>query len=102
MPGNASLAADSNIKKTFMAGGYYRYDVSDNLSVLVLNSQYVDKSDDRRYQKSEGDEMLDWLESNLSEAANTDRKFIITDHVYAGARFLEEKMWDNNKNERFF
>ena len=46
--------------------------------------------------------MLDWLESNLAQAANTDRKFIITDHVYSGARFLNEKMRDNNKNERFF
>ena len=38
IPGNAALAADEELKSTFMAGGYYRVDIDENLSVLILNS----------------------------------------------------------------
>ena len=37
--------------------------------------------------------MLDWMEDNLAQSIKTDRKFIIQDHVYAGARFEAEQMW---------
>ena len=37
--------------------------------------------------------MLDWMEDNLAQSIGTDRKFIIQDHVYAGARFEAEQMW---------
>ena len=38
MPGNARFAADDEIKRTFLSAGYYRADITDSLSVLVLNS----------------------------------------------------------------
>ena len=93
MPGNSSLLSDAELKRTFMDGGYYRVDVTDTLSVLVLNSQYFDNDDEESYQNGEASTILDWLEDNLESAANTSRKFIITDHVYDGTRYNENQMW---------
>ena len=87
MPGNSSLLSDAELKRTFMDGGYYRVDVTDTLSVLVLNSQYFDNDDEVSYQSDEANRILDWLEDNLKSAVNTSRKFIITDHVYDGTRY---------------
>ena len=53
MPGNAALAADADLKSTFMNGGYYRVDIDSSLSVLILNSQYYDIDDDTQYQADE-------------------------------------------------
>ena len=77
MPGNTALASNQSMYHTIMAGGYYRVDLTDNLSVLVLNSQYFEFEDDTQYQENEGNTMLDWMEENLSESVGTDRKFII-------------------------
>ena len=46
--------------------------------------------------------MLVWLEHNLADGAESGRKFIITDHVYPGTRFFEEKMWHNDYTRRLF
>lgn len=40
MSGNSALSADATIKQTFMQGGFYRYDVSDEVAVLVLDTMY--------------------------------------------------------------
>ena len=46
--------------------------------------------------------MLDWLEQNLADGAQSGRKFILTDHVYPGTRFFEEKMWHSDYTQRYF
>ena len=46
--------------------------------------------------------MLDWLESNLKSAANTSRKFIISDHVYDGTRYNENQMWHEEFQARYY
>ena len=46
--------------------------------------------------------MLDWLEQNLADGAQSGRKFILTDHVYPGTRFFEEKMWHVDYTKRYF
>ena len=46
MPGNTAFASDQSMYETIMAGGYYRVDLTDSLSVLVLNSQYFELEDD--------------------------------------------------------
>ena len=83
LTGNAKFA--DKIGETFMAGGYYRVDVTKNLSVLSFNFEYMDNDDDTSYQLNEAQEQLDWLESQLSNANG--RKFILNGHVYAGTRY---------------
>ena len=45
MPGNASLASDTSIYDSIMTGGFYRVDLSETLSILVLNTQYFEYDD---------------------------------------------------------
>lgn len=40
MNGNAALKNNSAIKSDFMKGGFFRYDVSSEVSVLVLDTMY--------------------------------------------------------------
>ena len=46
-----------------MQAGFYRVDVSDQVSVLTINAEYMDVDDDESYHRSEGTEQLDWLEA---------------------------------------
>jgi hypothetical protein len=52
MHGNSSLRNDPLIKQSFMQGGYYRYDISSTVSVLVLNSMYYMIDNDQRPEDS--------------------------------------------------
>ena len=45
MPGNAFLASDASIYDSIMTGGFYRVDLSETLSILVLNAQYFEYDD---------------------------------------------------------
>ena len=83
--GNAEIVEST--KDTFLSAGYYRADVSDTVSVLVLNNEYFDKDSDDSIYGSEPSEQLDWLEAQLSAAQSEGRKFIIAGHVYAGIRY---------------
>lgn len=63
-----------------MAGGYFRFDVSEELSIITLNSLFMSP---RNVHDTAGDkEQLDWLEKELNEAEN--RKFIIQSHISPG------------------
>ena len=85
-----------------MVGGYYRVDLTDELSVLSLNTLYYDSK--RNAPKIEvGDEgatELEWLEQQLSE--KTDRKFILISHVYAGTRYKDFVMWEDTPSKKYF
>lgn len=85
-----------------MNGGYYKVDIDENLSVLVLNSQYYDIDDETQYQADESTQMLDWLEYNLADGVQSGRKFIISDHVYAGARYHANDLWHSDPTSRYF
>ena len=60
MPGNGAIV--DSVKDTFLAAGYYRVDISDTISVLTFNFEYMDDDDDTSFQGSEADQQLDWLE----------------------------------------
>lgn len=85
-----------------MDAGYFSYDISDSLSVLIFNSMYMSKEDDPSYQLDEASRQLDWLEAHLTEGKRTGRRFILTDHIYAGIRYNSTKLWMKEHNERYF
>lgn len=87
MAGNAALAKDTSIKNTFMQGGFYRYDLSSTVAVLVLDSMYYLIDNDQTPEGSVPQGQFDWLKSQLELAKGTATKFIIAFHVYAGARY---------------
>lgn len=69
-------------------GGYYRVDIDSKLSVLALNTLYWNKKNDGSKQGSEGQDQLNWLKQQL--ASSTSRKFIITNHIYPGAKYVSK------------
>ena len=85
-----------------MNGGYYRADVSDSVSVLSFNFEYMDFEDDTSFQKDEASAQLSWLEAQLRTAGSSGRKFILNGHVYAGSRFKAEQLWHTEFVQRYF
>lgn len=69
-----------------MAAGYYRADISADVSVLSINSMYMDYEDDSEHD-GEQELMGNWFNYQLSLAQLEQRKVIIIDHVYAGSRW---------------
>jgi hypothetical protein len=75
-------------KETLLNGGYYRADISSDVSILELNTMaYNTDALPELIGQSAADQMK-WLAKTLEEA--TDRKFIILDHIYGGARFKHD------------
>jgi len=85
-----------------MNGGYFRVDVSDSVSVLTFNFEYMDNDDDTSFQANEALEQLSWLEANLATAASSGRKFILNGHVYAGTRYHGSQLWHTEFVQRYF
>ena len=85
--GGNSAAIAELARDTMISGGYYRADVSETVSVLVLNNEYFDDEADDSLYEGEQTEQLDWLEFQLSSAKENDRKYIIAGHVPAGVRY---------------
>lgn len=46
-PGNAKIT--DSVQETIMSAGYYRVDLSDTLSVLATNNEYMDNDDVEKY-----------------------------------------------------
>jgi len=47
----------------------------------------MNKKNDITGQETEGQDQIDWLRSTLADAKGSDRKFIITNHIYPGAKY---------------
>ena len=68
MDGNFKLKNNFSIQQTFMYGGFYRYDISSTVSVLVLNSMYYMIDNDMVPEGSVPLDQLDWLKSQFELA----------------------------------
>ncbi len=99
-PGNAAIASD--IESSFKSAGNYRVDLSDKISVLTFDNEYMDIDDDVSVQADEASEQLDWLEANLAEGLESGRKFILAGHVYAGSRYHGNDLWHSDVTSRYF
>ena len=55
------------------------------MSVVALNTLYMNQKNNATNQGTEGQDQLNWLAENLSKANG--RKFIITNHIYPGAKY---------------
>jgi len=86
LPGNANLANLTEIKETVSAAGYYRADITPQVTLLSLNSMYMDYEDTSTHD-GEAELIGNWFAYQLQLAKNEGRKVIIMDHVYAGSRF---------------
>jgi hypothetical protein len=57
----AGSRGSQDIENTFLNGGYYRLDLSENLSVLALNTMYYSIKNDKSNQATEPFDQLEWL-----------------------------------------
>lgn len=81
-----SYEGKQEIYKTFIEGGYYRVDLTEDLSVLSLNTLYFDSERSMELDSGKrGYQQMEWLRQQLGEESN--RKFIIASHIYAGTRY---------------
>lgn len=58
--------------------------------------------DDKSVHGGEQAVALDWLQYQLSLARTENRKVILLDHIYAGARYSNAKLWWDQYNSRYF
>ena len=90
---NAAIAADDTIKSTFLNGGYYAYELADDIIVLALNGMYpfYENFEDQGM----SDVMIDWVQEVLE--ANPDKSFITLTHVFYGNNFYMdlEVLWNS-------
>jgi sphingomyelin phosphodiesterase acid-like 3 len=79
----------TEFNKTFLVGGYYKAQLSSNLILLVLNTNYFSTKASNISGKNSGflqaaKMQLDWLKSELQEAKEQDMKVIISGHIPPG------------------
>ena len=92
-----------SIKETFEYGGYYRVDLTDDISVLALNTLYFDGERSEEIETDpKGKEQLKWFREQLDSEADSKRKFIPISHVYPGARYEAQEMWDREAAAIYF
>lgn len=86
---------------TVLDGAYYRADVTANITVLSLNSMYFNAKDNSVH-GDEAQNIMTWVEAQLSQARAESRKVIIMDHVYAGSSNDTPVPWYDSYNEWYF
>lgn len=100
----SKLPSIATIEHTFMYGGYYRVDIDSRLSVLAVNTLYMNKKNVFTDQGTEAQDQIDWLKATLDAAKTSGRKFIITNHIYPGAKYdgkSKNLLLDEFNNEYF-
>lgn len=88
-------------KQTFYAGGYYRYDFpNSSFTLLSLNTMFFKNGNDCG--RPEANVMLKWFRQQLTNNP-TNRKFILSMHVYPGLNDFEgvQRFWWKGDAENF-
>ena len=98
VPANAAIAANETILDTWMQGGYYAYELSDEIMLININGMYP------FYENFEDTDqatlMLDWVEKTLED--NPDKHFITQTHVFFGNNWYKslEILWNTAYTNR--
>jgi len=80
VPANSELEGLDDIESTFLQGGYYRYDFSEELAFLSINSVILNTLN--AADLDEGATMLSWMETQFSSSPST--KFVLFMHIFPG------------------
>eukprot|EP00347_Sterkiella_histriomuscorum_P008268 403345729 len=98
VPSNANYQNLAQIESTFKTGGYYRYDLTEKLTFITLNTIYYSIRNNNDLQT--GNDQLTWLQTQLSTAATSEpnRKFIVQMHIFPGLFYFsgEEQFYRTN------
>ncbi|CDW83200.1 UNKNOWN [Stylonychia lemnae] len=99
---NNQIKELSEIQNTFLDGGYYRVDLSEKISMLMINTLMYNKNNDPANQGDQLEDQFAWLEKQFMTAEH-DRKFIISNHIYPGSKQeqIPAKLWHSNYTSDF-
>lgn len=86
-PKNSLLANIDEIKKDFMNGGYYKADISENFSAIVLNTLYFNVDNNANNDQDAIEEQLLWFERQLETIKEKNAKTIISYHIFSGINY---------------
>jgi len=97
---NKEILNEPEIRESFLDGGYYSYQASEDLMIITLNSLY-----NLRWNNKDKDgsvRQLHWLEDVMDEASDS-TKFIIQMHIFEGLNWYEgvENFWTSDSLEDF-
>lgn len=75
----------ANQQKLFNYGGYYRLDLTNNVSALVLNTLYYDRDNLEIIGQTNIANQNTWLQNELHSALENNRKVWLIGHIFPGA-----------------
>ncbi len=97
---NSKLTNLAEIRSTFLDGGFYRVDFSDELSIFSMNTVYFTKGNDDTTDPAAAMNQMNWLRAHLASIKTNEpnRKAIITYHVLPGYKYNggASKLWDES------
>jgi len=96
-PKNMLLKNIDEIKVDFLNGGYYKADLSDNFSVIVLNTLYYSISNNNSNDPKAGDTQIEWLENKLDDIKKKIGKVIVVYHIFPGLNYYNGIQYFLNK-----
>lgn len=94
---NMQLKNIDEIKTDFLNGGYYKADLSDNFSVIVLNTLYYSSSNNNSIDPETGETQIKWLETKLKETKQKNGKVIMVYHIFPGLNYYNGIQYFLNK-----
>lgn len=86
-PKNSLLTNIKEIRTDFMNGGYYKADISEDLSVIVLNTLYFNVDNNANNDPDAAEEQLSWFEKQLDAIKKKNTKTIISYHIFSGINY---------------
>ena len=89
-PKNNLLRNFAEIKTDFLNGGYYKADLADNFSIIVLNTLYWNSANNANNDPETGEIQLIWLEKKLAETRLRAGKAIMVSHIFSGLNYYTE------------
>jgi sphingomyelin phosphodiesterase len=79
---------DENALKTLRYGGYYKYDLNNDLStniqIVSLNSLYYDKNNLMIKHETDPKEQFQWFSETVKNAFNENKKLWVIGHIFPG------------------
>lgn len=94
---NRNLDSYSEIKETFLAGGFYKLDYDSNLRIIVLNTMYYARSNKELIDPKTAVVQLKWFQRQMIEAKEKNMQVILIYHVFPGYCYGVKKLVYNFK-----
>lgn len=97
VPQNQRLRNIKKIKSDFLEGGYYRAEVSPELSIIIMNTLFYCQENDYNNDPEGGDEQLKWLKKQMKYLKKKNSKVIVGYHMFPNLNYYNGVQFFMNK-----